>query len=54
LTGSVVGRANAQAAGRKLGALLNNRRLNAHLVLTLLDTLIGTVFPEMATNASST
>ncbi|RYD32298.1 MAG: hypothetical protein EOP87_13125, partial [Verrucomicrobiaceae bacterium] len=38
LTGSVVGRANAQAAGRKLGALLNNRRLNAHLVLTLLDT----------------
>jgi sorting nexin-25 len=53
LTGSVVGRANAQAAGRKLGALLNNRRLNAHLVLTLLDTLVGTVFPEMATNASA-
>ena len=50
LTGSVVGRANAQAAGRKLGALLNNRRLNAHLVLTLLDTLVGTVFPEMMTN----
>ena len=47
LTGSVVGRANAQAAGRKVGALLNNRRLNAHLVLTLLDTLVGTVVPEM-------
>ena len=51
LTGSVVGRANAQAAGRKLGALLNNRRLNAHLVLTLLDTLVGTVFPEMTNSA---
>jgi hypothetical protein len=33
--------------------LLNNRRLNAHLVLTLLDTLVGTVFPEMMTTNTS-
>jgi len=46
LAGSVVGRQNAQAASRKVFAMLNNQRLNTHLVFTLLDELIGTVFPE--------
>ncbi|RCI16223.1 hypothetical protein L249_2801 [Ophiocordyceps polyrhachis-furcata BCC 54312] len=39
LAGSVVGRANAQAASRRILATLNNARLNAHLVFTVLDEL---------------
>ncbi|KAF2764634.1 putative intermediate filament protein [Teratosphaeria nubilosa] len=46
LAGSVVGKANAQAASRKIVALLNNRRLNAHLVFTLTDEIVNIVFPE--------
>ncbi|KAK4560540.1 tRNA (guanine-N(7)-)-methyltransferase (tRNA(m7G46)-methyltransferase) [Recurvomyces mirabilis] len=46
LAGSVVGKANAQAASRKIMALLNNQRLNAHIVFTLIDEIIKIVFPE--------
>ncbi|EMD00952.1 hypothetical protein BAUCODRAFT_60999 [Baudoinia panamericana UAMH 10762] len=48
VAGSVVGKANAQAASRKICALLNNQRLNAHLVFTLIDDIIRIVFPETA------
>ncbi|KAF4461940.1 hypothetical protein FALBO_11257 [Fusarium albosuccineum] len=34
LAGSVVGRANAQAASRRIFATLNNSRLNAHLIFS--------------------
>ncbi|KAK7546818.1 PXA domain-containing protein [Phyllosticta citricarpa] len=44
LAGSVVGRANAQAASRRVLATLNNQRLNTHLVFSLLDEIIQTVF----------
>ncbi|KAI5370228.1 Putative Phox-associated domain, sorting nexin, RGS domain, RGS domain superfamily, RGS, subdomain 2 [Septoria linicola] len=47
IAGSVVGRANAQAAGRKIVAMLNNPRLNVHLVFTLVDEIISIVFPEV-------
>ncbi|PFH59148.1 hypothetical protein XA68_12751 [Ophiocordyceps unilateralis] len=46
LAGSVVGRANAQAASRRILATLNNARLNAHLVFTLLDELVSILFDE--------
>ncbi|KJX93800.1 intermediate filament protein Mdm1 [Zymoseptoria brevis] len=46
MAGSVVGRANAQAASRKIVAMLNNPRLNTHLVFTLIDEILGLVFPE--------
>ncbi|KAK5167966.1 tRNA (guanine-N(7)-)-methyltransferase (tRNA(m7G46)-methyltransferase) [Saxophila tyrrhenica] len=46
LAGSVVGRANAQAASRKIVAMLNNQRLNTHLLFALIDEIIKTVFPE--------
>ena len=45
LAGNVVGRTNAQVAGRKLFASLNNQRLNAHLAFTLLDEVVGVLFP---------
>ncbi|KAK8251393.1 PXA domain-containing protein [Phyllosticta capitalensis] len=44
LAGSVVGRANAQAASRRVLATLNNQRLNTHLVFSLLDEIIQIIF----------
>jgi sorting nexin-25 len=44
LAGNVVGRANAQAAARRLFAALNNPRLNAHLVFTILDEVVLVLF----------
>lgn len=46
VAGSVVGRLNAQAASRRIFATLNNPRLNAHLMFTLLDEVIDVVFGE--------
>lgn len=47
IAGSVVGKTNAQAASRKIVAMLNNPRLNTHLVFTLIDEILGIVFPEI-------
>lgn len=44
LTSSVTGRANAQAAARRIMAAMNNRRLNEHLVFTLLDEFVSVLF----------
>ncbi|KAL4785091.1 PXA domain-containing protein [Aspergillus varians] len=44
LAGNVVGRANAQAAARRLFATLNNQRLNSHLIFTLLDEIVLVLF----------
>ncbi|KAL9020665.1 MAG: hypothetical protein Q9185_002113 [Variospora sp. 1 TL-2023] len=43
--GHVVGRANAQAAARRISAVVNNRRLMAHLVFTILDEVVAILFP---------
>ena len=45
LAGGVVGRGNAAAASRRIGATVNNRRLLAHLVFTILDEIVGILFP---------
>ncbi|KAI9674680.1 MAG: Intermediate filament protein [Caeruleum heppii] len=44
VAGSVVGRANAQAASRRVFATFNNRRLNTHLIFTLLDEVVDIFF----------
>lgn len=44
LAASVVGRANAQAAARRISATMNNARLNQHLVYTILDEIVGVLF----------
>lgn len=44
LAGSVVGRANAQAAARRIFATLNNQPLNTHLVFTILDEIVLVLF----------
>lgn len=46
LAANVVGRANAQAAARRIFATLNNERLNTHLVFTVLDELVTVLFGE--------
>ncbi|KAI0553877.1 PXA domain-containing protein [Xylaria curta] len=46
LAGNVVGRANAQAASRRIFATLNNPRLNSHLVFTIMDELVDVTFAE--------
>jgi sorting nexin-25 len=44
LAGNVVGRANAQAAARRIFATLNNQRLNAHLIFSILDEIVLVLF----------
>jgi sorting nexin-25 len=44
LAASVVGRANTQAAARRIFATLNNHRLNVHLAYTILDEIILVLF----------
>ncbi|KAF2869667.1 PXA domain-containing protein [Massariosphaeria phaeospora] len=48
LAASVVGRANAQMAAKKLESTVNNQRLNTHLAFTLLDEVIHVLFPDAA------
>ncbi|KAL8819536.1 MAG: hypothetical protein Q9223_002053 [Gallowayella weberi] len=47
MAGNVVGRANAQAASRRIAAAVNNRRLMAHLVFTVVDEVVGVLFPPL-------
>jgi len=49
LAGSVVGRANAQAAARRISAVMNNKRLNEHLSYTILDEIISFLFDGLGT-----
>ena len=44
LAANVVGRANAQAAARRIFATMNNERLNKHLAFTILDEIISILF----------
>ncbi|KAE8354446.1 PXA domain-containing protein [Aspergillus coremiiformis] len=44
MAGNVVGRANAQGAARRIFATLNNRRLNTHLMYTILDEIVLVLF----------
>ena len=43
LAGSVVGRSNAQEAGRKIFAMMNNGRLLGHLVFTIFDRVVDDI-----------
>ena len=44
MAGNVVGKANAQAAARRVFATLNNQPLNTHLVFTILDEIVLVLF----------
>ncbi|KAL8712303.1 MAG: hypothetical protein Q9220_003454 [cf. Caloplaca sp. 1 TL-2023] len=47
LAGNVVGRANAQSASRRIAATVNNRRLLAHVVFTIVDEVVNVLFPAL-------
>ncbi|KAF2637112.1 hypothetical protein P280DRAFT_408271 [Massarina eburnea CBS 473.64] len=47
VAGSVVGRANAQMAAKRIEGTINNQRLNTHLAFTLLDELVSILFPDV-------
>ena len=51
LAGNVVGRANAQAASRRIFATANNPRLNTHLAFRLLDEVVAVLFPDPGVKA---
>ena len=51
VAGNVVGKANAQAASRRIFATINNRRLNTHLAFTILDEVLDALFPKGGTRA---
>ena len=46
LAGNVVGKANAQAASRRIFATVNNQCLNTHLAFTILDEVVDILFPK--------
>ncbi|MCJ1273717.1 Intermediate filament protein [Puttea exsequens] len=46
MAGNVVGKANAQAASRRIFATMNNQRLNTHLAFTILDEVVDILFPK--------
>lgn len=46
MAGNIVGKANAQAASRRISATMNNPRLTAHLAFTLLDELVQVLFGD--------
>lgn len=48
VAGSVVGKANAQAAARKVFATLNNERLSVHLWCMILDEIVAVLFGKGA------
>ncbi|KAF2430595.1 intermediate filament protein-like protein [Tothia fuscella] len=49
VVGSVVGRTNAQAAARRVLAMVNNERLLTHLVFTILDEVVHIIFGDAVT-----
>ena len=46
LVGNVVGKANAQAASRRISAAVNNQRMNTHLAFTILDEVVDIIFSK--------
>jgi len=47
LAASLIGRSNARRGARRIFAVLQNKRLNQHLVYSLLDEIVQCIFPEL-------
>ncbi|MBW0460667.1 hypothetical protein O181_000382, partial [Austropuccinia psidii MF-1] len=47
LAASILGRSNARSATRRLFSMCQNRRLNKHLIYTVIDEIIRNLFPEI-------
>ncbi len=44
---SMIGRSNAKQGARRIFAVLQNRRLNRHLIYSMIDEVISALFPEL-------
>lgn len=44
---SLIGRSNARQGARRLFAVLQNRRLNKHLIYSIIDEVVAALFPEL-------
>ncbi|KAM0752586.1 hypothetical protein T439DRAFT_323213 [Meredithblackwellia eburnea MCA 4105] len=44
---NLIGRANAKQGARRLFAVLQNRRLNRHLIYSIVDEFVTVIFPEL-------
>lgn len=44
---SMIGRTNAKQGARRIFAVLQNRRLNRHLIYSMIDEVISALFPEL-------
>jgi len=46
LAANMIGRSNARRGARRIFAVLQNRRLNQHIVYTIIDEVFAALFPE--------
>ncbi|TFY71329.1 hypothetical protein EVG20_g1671 [Dentipellis fragilis] len=49
LAANMIGRSNARRGARRIFAVLQNRRLNQHIIYTVVDEIFSTLFPEAPT-----
>ncbi|KAF5312330.1 hypothetical protein D9619_002599 [Psilocybe cf. subviscida] len=54
LAANMIGRSNARRGARRIFAVLQNRRLNQHIVYTILDEVFAALFPETVVPSSHT
>ncbi|KAG7099671.1 hypothetical protein E1B28_001496 [Marasmius oreades] len=54
LAANMIGRSNARRGARRIFAVLQNRRLNQHIVYTIVDEVFAAIFPESDSNSSTT
>ncbi|KAF9015695.1 PhoX domain-containing protein [Cyathus striatus] len=47
LASNMIGRSNARRGARRIFAVLQNRRLNQHIVYTVIDEVFSAIFPEV-------
>ncbi|ESK92717.1 hypothetical protein Moror_15970 [Moniliophthora roreri MCA 2997] len=53
LAANMIGRSNARRGARRIFAVLQNRRLNQHIVYTIVDEVFSALFPESSSNNTS-
>ncbi|VDC05808.1 unnamed protein product [Peniophora sp. CBMAI 1063] len=51
LAANMIGRSNARRGARRIFAVLQNRRLNQHILYTVLDELFASIFPDEPSQA---
>ncbi|KAJ3502139.1 hypothetical protein NLJ89_g9022 [Agrocybe chaxingu] len=53
LAANMIGRSNARRGARRIFAVLQNRRLNQHIVYTIVDEVFAALFPEISSTTTA-